>query len=213
MPSVVSVNVGRPRPIPYRGKQVMTGIYKKPVRGRLAVRGTNLDGDVQANRKVHGGFDKAVYAYAREDYDWWEGELSRPLDPGTFGENLTTAGLDLNEALIGERWRAGTALVEVSEPRFPCFKLGFRMGTQRFVRQFARARRTGAYLRIVEEGELGAGDRIEVVGRPEHGVTIGLFAEGYLGDRDRLADVLAADQLSGEWRAKIEGLLAKRSAA
>src|SRR5829696_2402807 len=212
MPSVVSVNVGRPRPIPYRGKQVMTGIYKKPVRGRLAVRGTNLDGDVQANRKVHGGFDKAVYAYAREDYDWWEGELSRPLDPGTFGENLTTAGLDLNEALIGERWRAGTALVEVSEPRFPCFKLGFRMGTQRFVRQFARARRTGAYLRIVEEGELGAGDRIEVVGRPEHGVTIGLFAEGYLGDRDRLADVLAADQLSGEWRAKIEGLLAKRSA-
>ena len=208
MPSVLSVNVGRPRPIPYRGKQVMTGIFKEPVRGRVAARGTNLAGDVQSERKVHGGFDKAVYAYAREDYDWWEGELDRPLDPGTFGENLTTAGLELNEALIGERWRIGTVLLEVSEPRFPCFKLGSRMGTQRFVRQFARARRTGTYLRILEEGELGAGDRIEVVSRPDHGVTIGLFAEAYLGDRDRLAGVLAADQLSDEWRSKIEGKLA-----
>jgi MOSC domain-containing protein YiiM len=213
MPSVFSVNVGRPRPIPYRGKQVMTGIFKEPVRGRIAARGTHLDGDVQANRKVHGGFDKAVYAYAREDYDWWEGELSRRMDPGTFGENLTTAGLELNDMLIGERWRVGTALLEVSEPRFPCFKLGFRMGTQRFVRRFAQARRTGTYLRIVEKGELGAADGIEVVSRPDHEVTVGLFAEAYLGDRDRLEDVLAADQLSDEWRSKIEGQLAKRRAA
>jgi MOSC domain-containing protein YiiM len=212
VPSVLSVNVGRPRPIPHRGKQVMTGIFKEPVRGRVVACNTSLDGDVQANRKIHGGFDKAVYAYAREDYDWWEDELSRPLDPGTFGENITTTGVELNDALIGERWRVGTAHLEVSEPRFPCFKLGFRMGTQRFVRQFGRARRTGAYLRIVEEGELGAADRIEVLSRPDHGVTIGLFAEAYLGDRDLLEKVLAADQLSDEWRSKIERLAEKRAA-
>ncbi|HEY7266851.1 MAG TPA: MOSC domain-containing protein [Solirubrobacterales bacterium] len=189
MPRVLSVNVGRPRPIPHRGKQVMTGIYKVPAEGRVAARGTNLEGDEQANRKVHGGFDKAVYAYAREDYVWWEEELSMALDPGTFGENLTTQGMDLNEALVGERWRVGTVLLEVSEPRLPCFKLGHRMGTQRFVKRFARARRTGTYLRIVEEGELGAGDRIQVVSRPDHGVTIGLFAEARLGNGDRKSEI------------------------
>src|SRR5262245_58609870 len=213
MPRVLSVNVGRLQPIPYRGKQVMTGIFKEPVVGRIAARGVKLEGDEQANPDVHGGFDKAVYAYASEDYDWWEGELSRALDPGTFGENLTTAGLDLNHAVVGELWRVGTTALEVSEPRFPCFKLGARMGTQRFVKQFANARRTGTYLRIVEEGELGPGDAIEMTSRPDPGVTIGLFADAYLGDRDRLADVLEADRLSAEWRLEIEERLAKRRAA
>jgi MOSC domain-containing protein YiiM len=143
MPSLVSVNVGTPRPISYRGRQVMTGIWKEPVDGRVAVRGVNVDGDDQADRKVHGGVDKAIYAYSREDYEWWEGELARSMDPGTFGENLTTSGVDLNQAQIGERWRVGTAVLEVSEPRFPCFKLGVKMGTQRFVKRFAKARRPG----------------------------------------------------------------------
>ena len=209
MPSVLSVNVGRLRPIPYRGRQVVTGIFKEPVQGRVLARGTSLDGDEQGNAKVHGGFDKAVYAYAREDYEWWERELSRPMEAGTFGENLTTTGLDLNEALIGERWRVGTIMLEVSEPRFPCFKLGVRMGTQRFVKQFATARRPGSYLRIVEEGELGPG----VARRPDHGITIGLFADAYPGDRARLAELLAADQLSGERRSEIEEQLAKRRAS
>ena len=209
MPKLISVNVGRPRPIPYRGKQVMTGIFKEPVEGRVAARGTNLEGDEQANPKVHGGFDKAVYAYSREDYDWWEEELERPLEPGTFGENLTTMGLDLNGSAIGERWRVGTALLEVSEPRFPCFKLGYRMGTQRFVKRFAKARRTGSYLRIVEEGELGAGDEIEVIERPDHGVSIGLFAEAYLGDRGLLPRLLDADQLSAGWRSWVEEAIAE----
>ncbi len=213
MPSLLSVNVGRPRPIPYRGKQVMTGIFKEPVAGRVAARGTGLEGDEQANPKVHGGFDKAVYAYAREDYEWWEEELSRALEPGTFGENLTTLGLDLNGALVGERWRVGSALLEVSEPRFPCFKLGHRMGTQRFVKRFAAARRTGTYLRIIEEGDLGAGDAIEVASRPEHGVTIGLFADARLGDPDRMVELLAAEQLSAEWRTEIEERQAKERAA
>jgi MOSC domain-containing protein YiiM len=213
MPSVLSVNLGRPKPIPYRGKQVMTGIFKEPVEGRVAARGTNLEGDEQANRKVHGGVDKAVYSYSREDYDWWEGELSRTMGPGTFGENLTTAGIDLADAVIGERWRVGTTVLEVAEPRFPCFKLGVKMGTQRFVKQFAKARRPGAYLRIAEEGELGAGDPIEVLERPGHGVTIGLFAEAYLGDRDRIEDLLAAEELSVEWRSWVEEQLEKRRSA
>ena len=213
MPSLLSVNVGRLRPIRYRGKEVRTGIFKEPVRGRVASRGTKLEGDEQGNPKVHSGFDKAVYAYAREDYEWWEAELSQPLEPGTFGENLTTTGLELNDALVGERWRVGTALLEVSEPRFPCFKLGVRMGTQRFVKRFAEARRTGTYLRIVEEGELGEGDAIEVMERPDHGVTIGRFAHAYLGDRDRLAELLIAERLSEEWRSEIEGRIAGRQAA
>ncbi len=213
MPSLLSVNVGPLRPIPYRGKEVRTGIFKEPVRGRVAARGTKLEGDEQGNPKVHGGFDKAVYAYAREDYEWWEAELSQPLEPGTFGENLTTTGLELNDALVGERWRVGTALLEVSEPRFPCFKLGVRMGTQRFVKRFAEARRTGTYLRIVEEGELGEGDAIEVMERPDHGVTIGRFADAYLGDRDRLAELLIAERLSEEWRSEIERRIAGRRAA
>jgi MOSC domain-containing protein YiiM len=203
MASLASVNVGRPRPISYRGKQVKTGIWKEPVDGRVAVRGVNVEGDEQADRKVHGGVDKAIYAYSREDYEWWEGELSRSMEPGTFGENLTTSGVDLNEAVIGERWRVGSAVLEVSEPRFPCFKLGVKMGTQGFIKRFAKARRPGTYLRIVEEGEIGAGDQIEVIERPEHGVTIGEFAEAYLGDRDGLERVLTADRLSDSWRSWI----------
>jgi MOSC domain-containing protein YiiM len=201
---VVSVNVGAPRTVEHLGRVVTTAIWKRPVTGRVAVRGVNLAGDDQADRSVHGGVDKAVYAYAREDYEWWAGELGTDaLQAGTFGENLTVSGLDLGAAEVGERWRVGSALLEVSEPRFPCFKLGIRMGDPTFLKRFAAARRPGLYLRIVEEGELGAGDDIEVVDRPSHGVTIGLFAEAYLGDRSRLVDLLAADALSATWRAWI----------
>src|SRR5918999_5505855 len=201
---VVSVNVGLPRTVNHHGKAVTTAIWKRPVTGRLAVRGVNLDGDDQADRSVHGGVDKAVYAYAREDYQWWGAELGAvTLEAGTFGENLTVAGIDLNAAEIGERWQVGSALLEVSEPRFPCFKLGIRMGDPKFLKRFAAARRPGAYLRIIEEGDLEAGDQIEVVDRPGHAVTIGLFAEAYLGDRSRLVELLAADALSASWRAWI----------
>ena len=211
MPRLVSVNVGTPRLISYRGKRVMTGIWKEPVDGRVEVRGVNVDGDEQADRTVHGGVDKAIYAYSREDYEWWEGELGRPMEPGTFGENLTTSGIDLNDAVIGERWRVGSAVLEVSEPRFPCFKLGVKMGTQRFIKRFAKARRPGTYLRIAGEGEIGAGDSIEMSDRPGHGVTIGEFAEAYLGDRDGLKRILEAEQLSESWRSWIIDALAKRA--
>jgi MOSC domain-containing protein YiiM len=211
-PEIVSVNVGLPRTVEHAGRVVTTAIWKRPVTGRVAVRGVNLDGDGQADRSVHGGVDKAVYAYAREDYEWWSAELgTEALEPGTFGENLTVSGIALNAAEVGERWRVGSALLEVSEPRFPCFKLGIRMGDPKFLKRFAAARRPGTYLRIIEEGELGAADPIEVVGRPGHGVTIGLFAEAYLGDRSLLLDLLAAPALSKTWLTWIHERTANRS--
>ena len=210
--SVLSVNVAEMRQIQRHGELVWTGIWKHPVTGPVAVRGVNLEGDDQGDRSVHGGVDKAVYAYAREDYEWWGAELGiETLDAGTFGENLTVAGSDLNAAEVGERWRVGSALLEVSEPRFPCFKLGIRMGDPKFLKRFAAARRPGTYLRIIEEGELGAGDRIQMAHRPGHGVTIGLFAEAFLGDRRRLVELLAADALSPTWRAWITERRANRA--
>jgi len=203
--SLVSVNVGMPRTVEQGGRTVTTAIWKRPVTGRVEARGVNLDGDGQADRSVHGGVDKAVYAYAQEDYEWWGVELgTEALEPGTFGENLTVVGIDLHAAEVGERWRVGAALLEVSEPRFPCFKLGIRMGDPRFLKRFAAARRPGTYLRIIEEGDVGAGDLIDVVDRPGHGVTIGLFAEAFLGDRGLLDDLLAADALSETWRTWID---------
>jgi MOSC domain-containing protein YiiM len=203
--NLVSVNVGMPRTVEHGGRTVTTAIWKSPVTGRIDVRGVNLDGDGQADRSVHGGVDKAVYAYAQEDYDWWGVELgTEALEPGTFGENLTVVGIDLNATEVGERWRVGAALLEVSEPRFPCFKLGIRMGDARFLKRFAAARRPGTYLRIVEEGSVAAGGPIEVVDRPGHGVTIGLFAAAYLGDSGLLDELLAADALSVTWRTWIQ---------
>jgi MOSC domain-containing protein YiiM len=174
--SIVSVNVGEPRDVEWFGRIVRTAIWKAPVAGRITVRGVNLAGDDQADRRVHGGPDKAVYAYAVEDYAWWSDELGETVGPATFGENLTTEGLDLSAAVIGERWEVGTTLLEVTQPREPCAKLGLRMGDAAFRERFAQAGRTGAYLRIVDEGDIGAGDPIEVIHRPGHGLTIaGLY--------------------------------------
>ena len=197
MASVVSVNVGRPRPIATGRRTVSTAIWKTPVEGRVAARGVNLAGDDQADRSVHGGPDKAVYAYASEEIQLWESELHRDLGPAPFGENLTTAGLDVSGALVGERWRIGTTLLEVVQPRLPCFKLGLRIGDPGFLKRFVRASRPGAYLRIVEEGELGAGDAIEVdVERlPDHGVTMRLISDALLLDDSLIPQVLEAQEL------------------
>jgi len=197
---LLSVNVAEMREIPWRGRMVRTGIWKFPVDGRVAVRGVNVDGDEQADRRVHGGEFQALYAYAREDYDWWERELERGMAPGTFGENLTVEGLDLAGARVGERWRVGSTLLEVTLPRIPCFKLGRKMDDPRFLKRFAQARRPGCYLRIIEEGELGAGDAIEAVERPGHDVTIGLVNEAKLHDSSLAAKVLAArEELPEGW--------------
>lgn len=169
---VVSVNVGAVRTVEWQGRAVDTAIWKHPVTGRVPVEGVNLHGDDQADRRVHGGRDKAVYAYAVEDYAWWSTQLDRDLAPATFGENLTVEGLDLRDAVVGSRWRVGTSVLEVAQPRSPCFKLGMRMGDATFVDEFARAGRLGAYLRIVTAGDVGAGDTIEVSDVPPSGVTL-----------------------------------------
>ena len=201
MGSLLSVNVGRPQPIgTRRGRPVASAIGKLPVAGRVRVEGVNLAGDDQADRIAHGGPDKAVYAYAREDADWWAGELGREIPHGMFGENLTTDGVDCTGAVIGERWRVGSTLLEVCQPRIPCFKLGVRFDEPQMLKRFALASRPGAYLRIVEEGELGAGDAVEVVARPDHGVTVRLVSDALLLDETLLARTLAAPQLPARLR-------------
>ena len=184
---------------------VKTGIWKLPVEGRVAVRGVNVEGDEQADRSVHGGPDKALYAYAREDIDWWERELERELPDGVFGENLTLRGVGVTGAVIGERWRIGTTLLEVSEPRFPCWKLGVRFGDPKMLKRFAAARRPGAYLRIAEEGHLAAGDRVEVAARPGHGFSIASFAHAFLEDRGELPRLLEVPGVSEDWRDWVRG--------
>lgn len=200
MATLVSVNVGTPRTFELKGKTHTSSIWKHPFPGRVAVRGVNVEGDEQSDRKVHGGPDKAVYSYAAEDYEWWSDQLGTELGPGTFGENLTTSGIDLNQALVGERWQVGTAILEVAQPRLPCFKLGFRMEDPGFPRKFSDARRWGAYLRIIEAGEVGAGDAIDVLERPDHEVTVDLIASTYYGDHSRAGEILAAPKLPRGWR-------------
>ena len=197
---VEAVCVGVPRAVEIDGGTVLTAIWKRPVAGRLAVRGVNLDGDDQADRTVHGGPDKAVYAYGVEDTEWWEAQLAAPLGPGAFGENLTVRGLPVSEAVIGERWALGTAVLEVAQPRLPCFKLGLRMGDPRFLKRFADAGRPGAYLRIVRAGDVGAGDRIDVTGRPPHGVTCALVSRALLGEPELLPAALQAAELPDDLR-------------
>jgi MOSC domain-containing protein YiiM len=192
---VESVNVGTPRIVEWRGERVLTSIRKAPVSGRIAVRGVNVAGDDQSDRTVHGGPDKAVYSYALEDYDWWSEQLGVELGPATFGENLTVRGVPVTDAVIGERWRVGTVLLEVAQPRFPCYKLGIRMNDPRFLRHFTRAGRPGAYLRIVEEGELAAGDPVQVVYRPDHGLTIGDVVRIVVRDKRQAGRLLEAPEL------------------
>ena len=197
---LVSVQVGRPRDYVWLGRQLRSGIDKHPVSGPVAVGATGLEGDEQADPQHHGGPDKAVYAYASEDLHWWSTELGRGLGPGAFGENLTTRGLDLCTAVIGEQWQVGTAVLQVSEPRTPCWKLGMRMGDASFPRAFARARRPGVLLRVLRAGRLQVDDRVQVSRVPGHGVTAGDVAAMYYGDRVDAGRILAAPELAAHWR-------------
>ena len=193
---VVSVNVGRPTDLTVKGRTRKTGIFKEPQEGRVPIRGVTVGDDVQIETKHHGGTYKAVYAYAAEDYHWWSEELGIVLSAGTFGENITTEGLDLTGALIGEQWRVGTAIIEVSDPRLPCSTLAARMrelDVKAFAKRFAAARRFGPYFLIVEEGDVAAGDPIEVIHRPDHGVTHTKIADlCYSKDLKRAEEVASA---------------------
>jgi MOSC domain-containing protein YiiM len=208
----VSVNVGRPRTVEWFGRQVTSAIWKSPVEGPVAIRGNNLDGDEQADHRVHGGYDKGVYAYALEDYEWWSAQLGQPFEPGTFGENLTTEGIDLASAIVGERWQVGSAVLEVSEPRSPCFKLGIRMGDSAFVDLFEQASRFGTYLRIVAEGTVTRGDGITRGEGRRDGVTVGdLISADHDPTPALLARIAAAPEVPERWRATADRALARQA--
>ncbi len=207
--TLLSVNVGGIRQFEFEGREAVSAIWKGPVTGRVAARGVNLAGDDQADRAAHGGPDKAVYAYAIEDLRWWQKELGRPIEHGEFGENLTTEGIDVNGALVGQRWEIGSTVLEVSEPRVPCWRLGVRMEDKLFPRRFTIASRPGAYLRIVTEGDVGAGDEIRVVEQPDHDVTVGDIFRIYTRDRDDVARLLSVPQMSSSWTRWAEARLEK----
>jgi MOSC domain-containing protein YiiM len=180
---LVSVNIGKPRPVQMAKRTRTTGIFKEPQAGRVRVAGVTVGNDVQVDKKYHGGPYQAVYAYAAEDYAWWSQELGQELAPATFGENLTTERIDVTNAAVGERWKVGTCTIEVTGPRIPCSTLRARMGIPGFVKRFAASRRFGAYFSIVEEGDVGAGDLVEITRRPDHGVTVARFGAAMF-DRD-----------------------------
>lgn len=208
---LVSINLAQIRQVPLGDLLYDTGIWKLPVDRRVLAKKIGLDGDIQGDLDSHGGPMKAVYAYAEEDYLWWGAQLGRTLPPGTFGENLTLRGVAVTGALIGERWRIGSAEFEVTQPRQPCWKLGTKMEDQKFPNRFSEANRPGAYLSIVKEGDLGSGDSVEVIDRPAHPVTIGLLAYLIYTDH-RLAALLMEkfeqDLTSDEWRELLKAKLA-----
>jgi MOSC domain-containing protein YiiM len=206
---ILSVNVGGVRAFEYNGGPAKSAIWKSPVTGRIAARGVNLAGDDQADREAHGGPDKAVYAYAIEDTRWWKQEIGRPLAFGEFGENLTTERMELTHALIGERWQIGTAVLEVAEPRIPCWRLGVRMNDRLFPRRFTEALRPGAYLRIIVEGDVGAGDEIRVIQKAEHDLTIQDIFRIYTKDREEAGRLLTVPKMSHSWRRWATNVLQK----
>ena len=207
---VVSVNVGGPREVEWRGKVVRTSIWKDPVTGPLRVRTLNIDGDAQSDLKVHGGPNKAVYAYPLEHYEYWQRELGiESLPYAAFGENLTTSGVLETDVAIGDRVRIGSVEFTVTQPRLPCYKLGIRFGRDDMVQRFMDSGRSGFYLAVAQEGELAAGDALEIVARDPHGVTV---ADVALSERDSLDQrllkrMLAVPALPESWKRHLRSRL------
>lgn len=200
-PRVMSVNIGLPRDEAWAGNLRRTAIKKRSVTEPVTVRELGIDGDQVADTVNHGGIYQAVYAFAREDLDYWSAQLGRQVPPGLFGENLTTVGIDVNEAELGERWQIGTTLLEVAEVRIPCnvFKnwlavTGYE--NARWVKRFTAEARPGPYLRVLEEGTLRAGDPIVVEHRPGHGVTVSAMFKAFTTDRSLMPELLKVDGLA-----------------
>ncbi len=212
MAQVVSVNVGQPREFAWAGIG-RTSIDKRPVSGMVPVGRYGLEGDQVSDTKHHGGIDQAVHAFAREDLDWWEQELGREVRDGQFGENLTIRGIDVNEAEVGERWRVGSATFEVAMVRTPCndFKNWQRLNgfdDRAWVKRFALVGRPGAYLRVIQEGELQAGDDLTVVHQPGHGVTVSTMFRALMHDHSLLPELLRVDNLAAAARRKVDAFVA-----
>ncbi|WP_179775987.1 MOSC domain-containing protein [Amycolatopsis endophytica] len=218
---VLSVNIGAERALAEADLGV-TGIDKRPVDGPVAVAapgargtgGSGVAGDRICDLRNHGGDDQAVYAYAREDLDAWAAELGRDLPPGVFGENLTTTGLDLTGAVIGERWRVGESLVlEVSCPRIPCRTFAGWLGERGWVKTFTRRAVPGAYFRVLEPGPVQAGNSVEVLSRPGHGVTIGTVFRAFTTEPDLLPELTVAEALPEHDMRKVHRTLERRAAS
>jgi MOSC domain-containing protein YiiM len=211
---VVSVNVGLPREVVWQGKKVVTGIFKKPVPGRVMVRRLNLDGDGQADLTVHGGVDKAVYGYPFEYYDYWRGELpGTDLPFGMFGENLTTEGLFEESLYIGDRYRIGEAELKVTEPRMPCYKLAIKFGRPDIIKRFLASRRTGFYFAVARDGMVGAGDTLELIGREQQEITVADITRLYAFDKDDvkgLRQAIQTETLPENWKGYFRHQLEKQ---
>ncbi len=202
---VVHLNLGQPREIETPRGLVLTSIFKSPVQGRIPVRGHSLVGDQQADLSVHGGPAKAIYAYASEHYPYWESKLNHSLTPGNFGENLTTQGLLESEVQIADHYRIGTAILKVTQPRMPCFKLNLRFDSSVMVKLFWQSGFSGIYFGVVEEGDIAAGDSIELLERPANSVTVAEVVSAFKGeseDESLIERVLAAP-ISGSWKQEI----------
>ena len=212
---VISVNVGLPRQVEDDGDLVATAIYKQPVATRVAVRRLNLDGDQQADLTVHGGPDKAVYLYSVEHYPEWQREFPNlTFDYGQFGENLTVQGLREHEVFIGDRYRMGSAILQVTQPRAPCFKLGIRFGRPRMVKQFLQSGKTGFYCAVLEEGDVGHGDDIALIERFFGSLSIATLVELYRcrhTDPDVLKRAVDLPHLAEPWRAHLAHKLTRVS--
>ena len=201
---IVAVSVGRPRDVQWRGQSVRTSIFKTPVSGRVQVAHDNIEGDQQSDLSVHGGPEKAVYAYPKEHYEFWRRELpDAELPWGAFGENLTTEGLLEDDVWIGDRYRVGTTELVVTQPRMPCYKLAIRFGHADVVKRFLKSARSGFYFAIDREGDLGAGDAIERVARGDKRLTIADVVSLYATDSDNqalLENASANPALPDAWR-------------
>jgi MOSC domain-containing protein YiiM len=213
---IVSVNVGLPRELIWKGKPVTTSIFKDPVEGRIKLRYLNLDGDRQSDLKVHGGVNKAVYAYPSEHYDHWRRELPGVELPwGMFGENLTVEGLFEDELNIGDRLRIGSAELAVTQPRLPCYKLALKFSRDDILKRFLESGLTGFYFAVRKEGEVGAGDSIEILKRDANGLTVSDVTRLYLAkdDFETLQRALRVDALPDSWKSYFEAEIEKLHAA
>jgi MOSC domain-containing protein YiiM len=206
---LLTVNLGRPIPTgSWTDQYPQTGIDKRPVAHRVRAQALGLTGDHVLDTKNHGGLDQAVYAYAREDAAWWAAHLDREIAPGQFGENLSTEGLEVSGATIGERWAIGSALFEVCAPRIPCKVFAGFWGVPDLIKRFTERGAPGAYLRVLTEGEVGAGDQIDVVHRPAHGVTVGETFRALTTAPELLPRLLAAPELPGKVKDRVGRRLA-----